>query len=71
MNFWEYKEDHSRGYYLPVSNRAARKQGMQFVSGLFSLVVSLFKLAGSLLSGIGSWLIITIPRLWKKYSGKI
>lgn len=56
MNFWEYKEDHSRGYYLPVSNKAARNQGGQLASGLFFLVVNLFKLAGGILVGIGSLL---------------
>lgn len=65
MNFWEYKEDHSRGYYLPVSNKAARDQGGQLVSGLIFLVVNLFKLTGSILVGIGSLLFMFFRGLWK------
>jgi len=69
MNFWEFKEDHSRGYYLPVSNKAARGEGGQLVSGLFFLVVNLFKLAGSILVGIASLLFIFFRWLWKLKRG--
>ncbi|ANH81667.1 hypothetical protein A8C56_12350 [Niabella ginsenosidivorans] len=65
MNFWEFKEDHSRGYYLPASNKAARDQGGQLVTGLFFLVANLFKLVGGILVGIGALLYIIFRWLWK------
>lgn len=65
MNFWEFKEDHSRGYYLPTSNKAARDHGGQLVSGLFFLVVNLFKLAWRVLVGFLSLLFMTFLLLWK------
>jgi hypothetical protein len=65
MNFWEFKEDHSRGYYLPVSNKAARNQGRQFVSGLLFLLANLFRLAGIMLVAVCSLLFMTFRLLWK------
>ncbi|MGC4234568.1 MAG: hypothetical protein QM594_16420 [Niabella sp.] len=65
MNFWEFKEDYSRGYYLPVSNKTAYKQGGQLVTGLFFLIANLFKLAGAILMGIAAFLILIFGRLWK------
>ncbi|MBN8787241.1 MAG: hypothetical protein J0I84_09130 [Terrimonas sp.] len=65
MNFWEFKEDHSRGYYLPTSNKAAHDHGGQLVSGLFFLVVNLFKLAWHILVGFLSLLSITFLLLLK------
>ena len=65
MNFWEFKEDYSRGYYLPVSDKAARDQGRQLVTGLFFLIANLFKLAGAILMGIAAVLILIFSGLWK------
>ena len=64
MNFWEFKEDHSRGYYLPTSNKAARDHGGQLVTGLFFLIASLFKLAWSIVAGIFSLLFMFVRWLW-------
>lgn len=66
MNFWEYREDHSQGYYLPVSNKAARKQGGQLVYGLFYLIASLFKLAAVIVTGLFSLLYKSVRWLWKR-----
>lgn len=64
MNFWEFKEDHSRGYYLPSSNKAARDQGGQLVNGLFFLIAGLFKLAWSIVVGIFALLFMFVRWLW-------
>lgn len=65
MNFWEFKEDDSRGYYLPASNKAARDQGGQLVIGLFFLVANLFKLAWAVLMGIAALLVMVFNGLRK------
>lgn len=65
MNFWEFKEDYSRGYHLPASNKAAQDQGRQLVTGLFFLIANLFKLAGAILMGIAALLILIFSGLWK------
>jgi protein-S-isoprenylcysteine O-methyltransferase Ste14 len=65
MSFWKLNDDESQGYYLPVSNKAARDQGGQLVTGLFFLVVNLFKLAGAILMGIAALLVMIFSGLWK------
>jgi hypothetical protein len=44
MNFWTFEEDESRGYYQPVSNKAARRHGGQLFHSFVSLVVFILKL---------------------------
>ncbi len=65
MNFWEFKEDNSRGYYMPVSNKAAREQGGQLVTGLFNLIFSLFKLLWALITGVFALFYIFIRWIWR------
>lgn len=65
MNFWEFKEDNSRGYFLPASNKAARKQGEQLATGFFYLIFSLFKLLWALITGIVALFFITIRGIWR------
>jgi len=52
MNFWEFREDHSRGYWLPVDNNTAYRQGGALVRGLFIWVILLLKLSGVILIGL-------------------
>lgn len=65
MNFWEFKEDYSRGYYLSTSNKAARDQGGQLVAGLFFLIGSLLKLTWAIVMGIAALLVMIFSGLWK------
>lgn len=60
MNFWEYKDDDSRGYWLPTSDKAARQQGNKFAHGFFYFINELFKLAVTIVLGLISLLFITI-----------
>ncbi|MBN8857713.1 MAG: hypothetical protein J0H29_04955 [Sphingobacteriales bacterium] len=55
----------NRRYYLPVSNKAARNQGRQLVSGLLFLLANLFRLAGIMLVAVCSLLFMTFRLLWK------
>ncbi|WP_460686928.1 hypothetical protein [Niabella aquatica] len=65
MNFWEFKEDHSRGYYLPASNKSARDQGGQLVKGLFFFIANLFRAVWTLLVGFCAVLFMLFNGLWK------
>ncbi len=66
MNFWEFKEDHSRGYYLPRSNRKARQEGGSMVYALAYLIRSLCRLAWQILTGLISLLYIIGIKLFQR-----
>lgn len=65
MNFWELNDDDSRGYYFPAPDRAARDSSGWLISGLFFLIINLFKLAGSLLMGMAALLVMILRWIWK------
>lgn len=77
MNFWEFKEDHLKGYYLPVNNEPYKQQGRRLVYFLFFLFISLLKLTGSILFHMAI-LVLTAVRFliysrrkfpWKNHQG--
>jgi hypothetical protein len=68
MNFWTFKEDDSRGYYHPVSNKAARRHGGQLVRGLISPIVFIPKLAIGILWAVISLLLPSRPKGQEKVS---
>jgi hypothetical protein len=65
MNFWEFKEDHSRGYWLPVSNDTAYRHGSALGRGFVSCVILLFKGAAVIVKGLGHLLYSLFLLLWK------
>jgi hypothetical protein len=65
MNFWTFTEDHSRGYYHAVSNKAARKHGAQLVYSLFFFVTSLLRIVWNIAAGIASLLVMIFYWLLK------
>jgi hypothetical protein len=70
MNFWTFEEDHSQGYYQPVSNKAARRHGGQLVRGFVSLVVFILKLAVAVPRAVISLFLPSKPRSGRKYRYK-
>lgn len=65
MNFWEFKEDHSRGYWHPVSNKPACQHGAALTYGLFRFIGLLLKAAFALLKGVGYVLYLALVGLYK------
>lgn len=62
MHFWEFKEDHLRGYYLPVSRKNKTGNGILLITGIFHIIISLIKLVKSIIVGTG-FLVVTIIRM--------
>lgn len=64
MNFWEFKDDLLRGYYLPRGNLFPGYQAETLFRSLFFLFAGLLKLAGSLLYFAGVLGLVVLRYLW-------
>jgi len=66
MNFWIFREDHSRGYYDAVQQKKYKSSGsVSLLYSLFFLISQLFRLAGSMLLALG-FLLVTLIRWIRK-----
>jgi hypothetical protein len=64
MNFWEYKDDHMRGYYLPRRNPYPICQAETFFRSLFFLFAGLLKLVGSVIYFAGALGLVVLRSSW-------
>lgn len=60
MNFWEFKDDHLQGYYLPATNTKPYRHGQSIANGLFFIFSSLLKLVGAFVLLVGSLLFVLV-----------
>lgn len=66
MNFWTFKEDHSRGYYDPPPRKlSGDKPNNSLLDGLPYLVVQVFRLAGNVLLGVSTLLLLLFRAVLK------
>lgn len=60
MNFWEFKDDHLPGYYLPATNTKAFHHGQSIANGLFFIFTGFLKLVGAFVLLIGALLYVLL-----------